>query len=203
LMAVRPDSISVSLNAATAAEHAKETQVPGVWNRVLEGIRLARRVGLPIWLSRVCTTQNLKGVPKFLELAENLGVQGVDLHNLLPHDVSTPDKLNAFLRSVLTVADSERAGTLRALPGAQKVRSWPVLIDPDVPVRRCDLIFTAIAVDGNRNLSICNSIQPPLPGTVNLRDLKIWQSDYFRAFRERFAKEELEPWCRYCFRNWC
>jgi len=198
----RPDQLSVSLNAATAEEHAYETQCPGMWDTIIHGIRLTVNTGQPVYLSRVCTAGNLDGVGPFLKLADELNVTGVDLHNLLPHDVGTPEKLQAFLGSVLTVKHAEQLQSLKSLPGAHRVRSWPVLIDPDCPTRRCDLIFSTIAVDGDGNISICNSIYPPKQGNGRIHEPKIWRGDYAEAFRQQFAAEELPVECKYCFRNY-
>lgn len=202
LLANRPDSISVSLNAATAAEHAKETGCTDMFSHVLYGIRMAANAGIPMYLSRVCHAQNLRQVPKFLDLAADLNVRGVDLHNLLPHDVETPEKLKAFLNSVLTVKHKDAVEKLKEHEHRKLVRSWPVLIDPEHPVRRCDCAFNTIAVDGNRYFSLCQSVYPPHPDNGGIRDPRCWHNEYAEAFRARFAQEEIEPACRYCFRNY-
>jgi MoaA/NifB/PqqE/SkfB family radical SAM enzyme len=213
LLAHRPSQLSISLNAATAGEHAWETGVDGAWDKVMTGIATLRlhRAGLqslrstdngiPLFLSRVCTADNLDGVAEFLELAVELGVDGVDLHNILPHSVETPEKEAAFLATALTVKHCEQLAALRSLPGAELVRSWPIPIDPDCLVRHCEFPFTSISVDGNRSIGICNSVMPPSPANGNLRDPKCWQNEYAQAMRDMFAKDELPPWCRYCFRN--
>lgn len=211
----RPDSIGISLNAATPEEHAAECGVPGAWFRVMAGIqamRDARRkfqdahsydTGIPLYLSRVCTAQNLHGVQAFLELAKGLEiVAGVDLHNILPHDVGTPEKEEAFLETVLTREHAAAIDALRWLPGKELVRSWPVPIDPQSPVRHCDCSFRTLAVDGKGNISVCSSVMPPDPANGSLASPRVWQGTYAQDHRAQFAKPELPAWCRYCFRNW-
>jgi MoaA/NifB/PqqE/SkfB family radical SAM enzyme len=215
LLRDRPSVISISLNAANAQEHAAECGVPGMWDKIMEAFEkiayyqgqwersCAKDPGLPVFLSRVCTAQNLDRVPEFLDLAASLDVDGVDLHNVLPHDVGTPEKLEAFLGTVLTLNHAAKIFELKELPTAKLVRSWPTMIDPANPVRRCEFVFNAIAIDGNRNVSICNSIWPPNPANGTYRDPKCWHSDYCEQLRLAFAKdEELSPACKYCFRNY-
>ncbi len=214
LLRDRPDALSISLNAASAEEHDKECGVPGAWDKIMDGLCMmynykrrwselhAKDNGIPLFLSRVCTAQNLGGVAAFLQLAETLEVNGVDLHNILPHDVGTPETLAAFLGSVLTVEHAEQVKALKELPGARRVRSWPTVIDPAHPVRRCQYPFQSIAIDGNRNISICNSVWPPKPENGSIRDAKCWHNAYCEGLRMSFAEEEIEPACRYCFRNY-
>ena len=215
LLKHRPHSLSISLNAATPEEHAAETGVPSAWNAVMAGIqqlrawrndqlaRLSTDTAFPVHLSRVCTAQNIGGIPAFLELAENLGIiLSVDLHNILPHDVSTPEKEKAFLEQVLTVKHREQIEQLKSLPGAHLVRNWPVPIDPDCPVRRCESPFCTISIDGNRSVNCCNSVMPPQKEYGNIRDPKVWQSSHFQQMRLMFAEPELPNWCKLCFRNY-
>lgn len=215
LLRDRPNCISVSLNAANAKEHEQQSGVTGAWDKVMEAFELmahyqrqweqscAKDPGLPVFLSRVCTAQNIDSIPEFLDLAKSLDVDGVDLHNVLPHDVGTPEKVEAFLGTVLTNQHLGKIYDFKKLPTAKFVRSWPTPIDPAHPVRRCEFIFNAIAVDGARNISICNSVWPPSPENGKTTDPKCWHNDYCEKLRLSFAgDEELHPACRYCFRNY-
>lgn len=214
LLAERPSVISVSLNAANKEEHERQTGVSGAWDQIMRGFEALQDyrlrwkdlhssdTGIPIVLSRVCTTGNLGGIPEFLELAQQLGVSKIDLHNVLPHDVGTPEKLNAFLGEVLTIDYAEEINKLKRLRGSDMVRTWPILIDPAHPVRHCQFIYNAIAVDGNRNISICNSVFPPRPENGTILDPKCWHNEHCEAVRLSFADTEIHPACRFCFRNW-
>jgi MoaA/NifB/PqqE/SkfB family radical SAM enzyme len=210
----RPSAISISLNAASAEEHAAETGVSGAWQKVMAGVdawrehrKTLRKLraddrGIPLTLSRVCTAQNLDGIPAFLRLAVELEVDSIDLHNILPHDVGTPEKEAAFLQTVLTVAHRETINAMKSLPGANLVRNWPVLIDPDTPTRYCESPFSTISVDGNRNIGVCNSVMPPQAENGNLRNAKCRQNDYCQRMRMMFGEPELPAWCKWCFRNY-
>lgn len=214
LLKCRPSCISISLNASCAEEHAAETGMLGAWDKVMAGIEAiaahrstlrlvqSRDMGIPLYLSRVCTKQNLTGIPSFLSLAKKLGVvAGVDLHNVLPHDVGTPEKEAAFLETVLTVRDRQVLEAFKQLPGAELVRNWPVLIDTAFTVRRCSSPTSTIAVDGNRLYSICNSVMPPQYENGTIRNARCWQSNYSQDLRQSFAEPCLPAWCKWCFRN--
>jgi len=216
LLEHRPSCLSISLNASSAEEHDTECGVPGTWDKVMRGFeRIASHqrwlrnlrstdIGIQIFLSRICHADNLATIPEFLDFVAALPIEtcGIDLHNILPHDVGTPEKEQAFLAKVLTVKYQEQINALMRHRYAYLVRNWPILIDQDKPQRRCQFAFKAIAVDGNLNYSICNSVFPPQPENGEIRDPKVWRSDYAQGLRLSFAENEIPAWCKWCFRNW-
>ena len=203
---VVPDYISVSLNATNQAEHEYQTGVAGQFSAVINGIKRCQRTKVPLYISYVCDKTNIQAVPKFLDFMADLGIKKIFLHNVLPHNllcVPDSDKVNNFLSSVLTIGDQNVINSLKEHPYAKAVVGWPVLINPEKPKRMCVFPWTIVAVNGNGNISICNSIMPPSAKYGNLDDIDVWHSSQCSAFRETFSKEEIELFCKYCFRNYC
>ena len=200
----RPTYVSVSLNAYNQEMHSKEVGVDGCFNNIVEGIKLVRDIGIPIYLSYVCTKENLCHLPSFITFANTLGVNTVHLHNLLPHTLVSggEDDKEKFLKSVLTIKDKKIFDDLKQLPGAKIVGRYPVLIDTDHPIRECHFPFIMISVDGNGSISTCNSIFPPKKENGNINDINVWQNKYCQQMRMMFGEEKLPSACELCFRNY-
>lgn len=197
-----PGYISVSLNASNQKIHQEITQIPNKFEHILEGIRLAVNYKIVTYLSYVCTKENLDCIPDFLKLAKKLGVNGVHLHNILPHFLMNTNNEQQFLNLVLTKKDKELIDKIKLLPEANIVKTYPILIDPDNPIRNCEFPWIMIAVNGNGSISTCNSIYPPNKNNGNIFDESLWHNSYCEKMREQFAKKDLPLPCKLCFRNW-
>ncbi|MCK9558034.1 MAG: radical SAM protein [Candidatus Cloacimonetes bacterium] len=193
-----PEYISVSLNASNAEEYIKTTK-KDLFDQVLDGIRLSVNSGIPTYLSRVCDKQNIHGVSEFLRLAKALGVKGVHLHNLLPHFDDNENK--NFWDMVLTKQDQKIIDDIVAMPESDIITSYPILISKDEVRNGCQMPWKTIGVNGNKSITICNSIAPPMKENGNLNDNIIWQNDYCQKFREAKAGGQCNI-CKKCFRNW-
>jgi len=193
-----PDYLSVSLNASNAAEYERITG-HNLFERVMAGVRTSVNLGMPTYLSRVCNKNNLSSIAEFLALAKSFGVKGVHLHNILPHfDDSENTK---FWDLVLTKDDQVLIDAIKALPDADIVLRYPVLIAKDEIRRNCLFPWKTIGINGNRSITICNSVAPPRKENGTITDSIIWQSQYCQEFREMKAGEQCEA-CKKCFRNW-
>lgn len=193
-----PDYISVSLNASTKEDHQKYSGTD-TWDDILEGIHLVQQEGIPVYLTRVCTTENADGIPAFLKLARQLGVQCVHLHNLLPYCNEIEGK--PFLDLVMQRnRDEDLLRPGRECDDAGIVKTWPVLIDPSEKPQWCEHPYRFVGVDGNGSITICNSVDHPNPH-VNVKQIApIWHSTYAEMIRQR-VRNCSGP-CALCFRNW-
>ena len=199
----RPDYISVSLNAYNQETHTKQVGVEGYFERVLDGIRTSVNSNIPTYLSYVCSKESILDLPNFIELANELKVTGVYLHNLLPHNLVDGDnEEETFLKSVLTVKDKIIVDDIKQLQGAETIKVYPILIDADHPTRTCRFPFITISVNGNGSVSVCNSVFPPYKANGNINDINVWQNDYCQKMRMMFGEEKLPKACELCFRNY-
>lgn len=192
-----PDYISVSLNAVNSIEHEKQCGISNQFDKVIEGIRRVKETYIPLYVSYVCTKENIKDIPEFLELCGEINVDAIYLHNLLPHINITNSNVNDFLRQVLT-----EQSEIDQIPRSPLIKQYPILVDPKFPLRNCEFPFVTISINGNGSISTCNSIFPPKSCNGNIRDDNVWQNDYCTSMREMFAKKEIPLACKYCFRNY-
>lgn len=191
-----PDYVSVSLNTHDPAEHYRITGT-NTWSDTLCGIKMLVDKGIPTYLSRICTTANLHYVPKFLELANELGVNEVHLHNLLPYceelDKQPFDDLVLQRDRDVVAIETLKNHVLAGIVGV-----WPTLIDPDQSPQWCEHPYYFVGIDGLGNLSLCNSVDGPTEACT-LTD-QVWQSKYAQGLRQRV--QECSGPCKKCFRNW-
>lgn len=80
------DSIYVSIDAASAAEHDEFRRAPGLFDRALKGIRAARRLGFSTGFSTTMTPEAWRAgeLPRIVELARRTGVHEVFVFDAMP-----------------------------------------------------------------------------------------------------------------------
>jgi heme b synthase len=76
--------ISVSIDGATAESHDRFRQVPGAFERAIQGIRLAKKVGLEFQINTTITPQNRHELSAILDLAIDLGAAAHHVFLLVP-----------------------------------------------------------------------------------------------------------------------
>ncbi len=194
----KPDYISVSLNAHTREEHELVTGTR-TWDEVVDGIRALVRSPIPAYVSSVVTRDNLKYLPELIRWVHSLGVKTLHLHNVLPH--FDPGDNSGFWARALTREASGVIEGAKKHPESSIVKKWPTLVTPGRSRGACKFPFYSFAVNGNGNLSYCNSVLPCSAEYGNIRDFVVWNSPQAQAFREKFCSREL-PHCGMCFRDW-
>lgn len=195
--------VNVSLNAATREQHEEITGAR-TWPKVINGIKASVAAGLPTFLSMVATRNTLHRIPAFIALANDLVVEGVHIHNLLPHgDHDDPE----FLNQVITTDSHEALADLeqyKGLSGADIVRTWPVPIDlnPDNCPRLCQSPFVSVGIDGNGHSTPCRRVLPPSPELGGLHR-HTWINRDFAVYRGAMLGDfPLPPECTRCFGAW-
>ena len=191
-----PNYISISLNASNSSIHKSITGTD-TFDTIISGIRRINNC-IPVYLSYVCTKSNQEDIPAFLALAKSLPITGVHLHNLLPHVNGADDYFN---NNVYTKDDIGIINKWKQLPDASIVKSYPILIEKNKISRNCMSPWKALAIDGNGDISICNSLYPCDSKNGNIKDSIIWNNDYCKDMRIQLLEKQLEG-CSRCFRNW-
>lgn len=195
----QPDYISVSLNAHCRDEHERVTGTK-TWDAVMGGMKSVLASKIELYVSSVVTRANIEYLPALLKTVKALGVKTVHLHNVLPHFDSTADR--GFWDLALTKDDQHKVDALKALPEADIIKKYPVLIDRNGGLKACKFPWYSFAIDGAGNLSICNSVLPTNHETFgNIAEYVVWNSAKLQAFRDKFCKNEVDV-CKRCFRNW-
>jgi len=189
--------ISISLNMPNEQLH-RDFSGTNTFNDVIEGIKMCVSSNVETYLSFICSKENLQHIPSFLQLARNLKVTTVHLHNLLPH---FGDNDELFWKLVLTKQDEGLIKKLKADPNASIVSHFPILIDKNEIRRECKFPWRMLSFDGNGNISLCASVCEPKRENGNIGDYVLWQNDYCMNLRDSILGEQ-NKYCRRCFRNW-
>lgn len=194
--------ISISLNAPNQKLHKKICNVNGLFDIILEGIKLCVKNNLKTYLTYVCNKETIAYVPEFLKLAKSLNVNGVHLFNILPHHLINSQNQKDFLNLVLTENEKPIIDYWKTLSESDIVLSYPTLINPDYPKRNCHFAWQKLTMNGNGSISICNSIFPPEKNNGNINDSNVWENSYCKDFRENHYKGIIPLACKLCFRNY-
>jgi radical SAM protein with 4Fe4S-binding SPASM domain len=101
--------VSVSLDGATAEVHDRMRQIPGAFDRALEGLRHLREAGVPFQINVTLTQGNAGQLEEIYELARSLGAVAVHLFMLVPvgcgqvlaqTDMLTPAQYEQIMRDI-------------------------------------------------------------------------------------------------------
>ncbi len=76
--------VSVSLDGATAEVHDRMRQIPGAFDRALEGIRHLHEAGVPLQINVTLTKQNVHQLEDVYNLAKSLSAVAVHVFMLVP-----------------------------------------------------------------------------------------------------------------------
>jgi len=200
LNAWRVDSVSISLNAATAESH-KRCNGTDTWDRVIKGIKEAVKIfPLRVKASMVVYRENVSEMKNFLELAASLGVTNVDFLTLLP---SPNDKPLDFLSRSISIEQSFTIAALTQHPEASRVTTWPTVLFPPCP-RACQSPYVSLSVDADGLVSPCRRVMAPskMFGGVNSIRLPWHQAEYYKLRAALEGDRPLPECCQLCFGNW-
>ena len=101
--------VSVSLDGATADVHDRMRQIPGAFDRALEGIRHLREHQAPFQINVTLTKQNVGQLQEVYDLTRSLGAAALHIFMLVPvgcgqilaqTDMLTPEQYEQILREV-------------------------------------------------------------------------------------------------------
>ncbi|MEO2241064.1 MAG: SPASM domain-containing protein, partial [Euryarchaeota archaeon] len=84
LEAAGVEYVEISLDGADPETHDRFRGVNGAWERAVEGIRHCVETDMMTVIALTVHRNNVSEVPKLLDLAEDLGVDGVAVFNFIP-----------------------------------------------------------------------------------------------------------------------
>ncbi len=76
--------ISISLDGSTKQSHDRFRGVAGAFQGAMNGIKMAKKAGIPFQINTTITKTNLKEIPEILALAESLGAIAHHIFLLVP-----------------------------------------------------------------------------------------------------------------------
>lgn len=187
-------AISVSLNGHNSQEYYKMSgSSKQVFDTVLMNIselvekRNNNRRNLEIKISCICTKKNYKYIPNMVELADELGADVLDFHNLIPSEIHGFTKDQCLYESdegVIEVISSVDA------PKSKLIVNMPKLLQLK-PHRSCKWYFQGISVDSNGNVGSCGKVIAPNKLYGNYLDKNVWNNNHFSKMRQMFLDESI------------
>jgi MoaA/NifB/PqqE/SkfB family radical SAM enzyme len=104
--------VSVSLDGATTEVHDRMRQIPGAFDRAIEGIRHLREQQVPFQINVTLTKQNAGQLQEVYDLARSLGAVAVHVFMLVPvgcgrvlaeTDMLSPPQYEEIMRDIFAI----------------------------------------------------------------------------------------------------
>lgn len=199
-------AISISLNGYNSHEYYKMSGgSKQVFNTVLMNIselveeRNKNRRDLEINMSCICTKKNYKYIPNMVELADELGADVLDFHNLIPSEIMGFTKEQCLYENdedVIEVISNVDA------PKSRLIVNMPKLLQLK-PHRLCKWYFEGIRVDSKGNVGSCGKVIAANKVYGNYMEKGVWNNNHFRKMRQMFLDESnpLLDCCKTCTCN--
>lgn len=199
-------AISISLNGYNAQEYYKMSGASKqAFNTVLMNIselvekRNNDRRNLEIKMSCICTKKNYKYIPNMVKLADELGVDVLDFHNLIHSEIPGFTKDQCLHESdedvieVISSVDAPKSGLIVNMPKLLQL----------TPHRLCNWYFEDIRVDSNGNVGSCGKVIAANKLYGNYLDTDVWNNNHFRSMRQMFLDESIPllDCCKTCTCN--
>lgn len=198
-------SVSVSMNSIDSIDYKLTCGgAENTFGNVIKGIQLLaekRRPETPrLFLSFVLTRDLLHRTPEIIKLAEDMKVDRLDLHNLIPHN-----NYNDYT-GVLTTDDEEVVARISSWKREKYTIQvgWPKLVQKGLkkPARICRPLWNWLGIDMQGNTAGCHKVMGISGDYGNLfqEGKKVWNNEFRRKLRASFLKRNafLFDCCRTC-----
>lgn len=197
-------SLSISINSLDSAGYQ---QICGggeyTFDNVLEGIRMLTRKrkssGPHVRISFVLSRDLLDRTEEIIKFAEEMQVDGLDLHNIIQHDS------HKGYQGMLTDDDEE---VIRRLSEWRRKNyrvqiGWPKLIKKGLfrPERICNPSWDWLGIDVEGNTAGCSKAMPTKReyGNLFIEGNQVWNNEFRESLRAGFLKREfLYDCCKTC-----
>jgi MoaA/NifB/PqqE/SkfB family radical SAM enzyme len=197
----KPDYISISLNSGDEKEHQKITGTK-TYKTVLEGIKSCKENHITTYISAVIDRKkinNIRFFKKLFEISKKFKLDGIHLHNILPH---FDKSLNGdFKDLVLRKEDEKLIQNIKKLDKDGLIKVFPKLINFNNIRYGCSFPYDHISINGSGNVTLCNSVYPCDSKYGNIKRPDIWFSKNLMDFRNKMENGKIEA-CKHCFRSY-
>lgn len=193
-------TLNISLNAENPFDYEKMNGVPKTnFYTVLDNIseladkRKKKKSLMKLSISFVCTKDNYKKIPRMINLAEELDLDEVLFHNVIPFN------LPGFSREQsLYEDDSEVSEMINNIVYRKIVVSIPRLYKKVILKRLCRAPFNTLPVTGESCVSVCCQIISSQLNHGNvLQNREVWNNSHFQHIR-RILTNNLKPLPEIC-----
>jgi MoaA/NifB/PqqE/SkfB family radical SAM enzyme len=197
-------TLNISLDAVDSSDYKSMHGAPkSVFYTVLENItalaekkkRLNHHLKLKI--SHVCTKRNYKRIPDMVRLAEELDVDELLFHNLIPFGLPGFSKDQSLYDD-----DSEVVEVIESVeqPSSKLRVVMPRLHRRVISERLCRMPFTTMPMNGDGYVSTCCQITPQREYGNILHNENVWNNFHYQGMRKILIdnSELLPDICKTC-----
>ena len=196
-------SLNISLNAENPIEYERMNGVPKtnfytVLNNITEltNKRRKRNSQMKLSISFVCTKDNYKKIPIMINLAEELDLDEILFHNLIPFNLTGFSKEKSLYEDDLEVLEM-----IKSIESTKIVVSIPRLYRTMNIKRLCKAPFNTLPVTGEGYVSVCCQIISSQLNQGNvLQNEDVWNNTHFQHMRKILINnlEPLPELCKTC-----
>ncbi len=174
----------ISLHGATAASHEAFTQTPGSFQETLANVRLAIANHINVMLSTIITHHSWNEIQAVVDLAQQLGVQGV--------------AFNRYIGAPLPGIEPAVAEMQRALKAIQELAPTDLRVRYGIGIPQCFALndsegclagVASVTIDPWGQVRPCNH-SPTIIGSLYEHSMyDLWHSDKMNAWRALMPTE--------------
>ena len=199
-------TVGVSLDGLEAT-HDYIRGHPGIWRRVMSGIKRTLKAGIKVGVITAVNPRNLRELPAILSMLKSVGVSHWQLQPNLPQGrsgessdlhLSEQDfvQLGVFFRDVQSAA---REDGFTIVP-ADSLGYFTELDLVDPPWRGCSAGLYAVGITSDGKVKGCLTLpDEAIEGDLRQNDLwEIWFRDDAFAYTRQFSMDQMGTECQGC-----
>jgi len=181
------DEIHISVHGLREV-HDKITNVNGSFDRAIKTLYTVVDSGIPTYINFVLQTLNVKELPKIVELAESVGVNGVCI---LPVELDSYVFKNKIDDSLRAFDIEELIDIITEISHRSIIKNSPQFFsyliskikDPNIS-RRCFHPFLQVHIDANGDIYPCCACKSPIGNLDKQSFREIYESEKYKKFRK-------------------
>lgn len=197
--------VSVSVNSFNREDYVRITGNPEYFyyiiventKRLIE-INKKRKRPFKIIISLIVDKENISEINQMIKFAEDLGVDQVNLNNIMPWFV---DDLNPEKRALFF--SDEILDILKKIRNSKKMDILlPSLLDKNIN-RLCRDAYHSMSIDGNGNVGGCERMLLNTENNGKYYEKNVFNNEHFRYLRKIFIDkvQDIPEPCRICYNN--
>lgn len=207
----RVSRLAVSIDGANAATY-ESVRIGAKFDKLTDNIKMFNRIKkqtgseLPkLRMNHVISGLNIDGFRQFLDFAESMGVQAIDVRTIIPfQNVGyRQDDENSFFQKIEMIREDLRRWTQKTGVedvGYLRYRSEEISMEDEAGKRMtCRRPWDTVAIHANGDVLPCITWTRRPCGNMATKSFEdIWDGSAYNAIREEFEKRKPGVDCLHC-----
>ena len=192
-------SAQVSLEGASADLHDAQTQVPGSFERTLNGIRLLKDAGLHVHTNTTVNRLNADHLPAIVRLVKEMGLDRLSMNMVIPCGSAADAEVTISYTRMATIIDEVKRSAREAGVEFMWYSPTPYCIYNPVAGRlggkSCAACDGLLSVAPNGDVLPCSSLPRSVGNLLKTPFDKVWNGRKARYWRDKRYAHRI---CRRC-----